>query len=490
MALTTIDFKATFDVVNHKITVTDITNYAGQSVALSAVTGAVSIEDPNGNSYSGSIDQDVSLSTTAITIVPISGGSFVPGTYSIVYVVTVTATSDTVTKTLTFEYDFNSPTVSLELTVNCIQPLLTSTDTTNYTVDGINPTITRAHKIEYPQTTGHADITGTGAVLETDVMYTQANQPLQHSSTLVSTLLYNFGNGFFISDVISGNAYADVTCDNSLCEAYCCLKSQYTRWQNAKCENSKLAETYKNEFILMRSIADQLRNALECGKEDDVSGYLTELKRIGNCTGDCGCSGDEPELVTGLGGGGSTTQQNYFVVGTTDEIIVNTVTSGLNTTSTVSIDPNYTAAITVSDALSFDVVIDSGGSGVLPTITLDNVSLNGTYFLDTVSIENENDTSASVWENNNISFVLSDYVTTVASKDYQIFAKVVLLNEYDPFGTSTQDTIQLNLNVWVQRDQDDVNTRFGFAFESGAILTGDSLINFIDKIKVSFLLKA
>jgi len=328
-----------FNNVTKQIVYTDTTDYTGFTVD----SMSVSIIDPVGAVYTKS---DMTTGSNTYTFSPSldSDGEIIRGIYNITQLAVGAGTDGQRVSNINFNYV--QPTIDLGLTVNCIIPKLSSKDNTNYTVNGENPsTATYAHKIEYPQTTEAADVTGTGQLLETGTFYTIKNIGLQHSSTIVSTVAWTF-NGWSVNDVLTGDAYVDVFCDNDLCDVYCCMRSHWQAWINAKCKSK--TEYEKQGDILAKLIINVtlLKQAMECGKGDDISKYVEQIKTIGNCSGDCGCEDGAPILVTGLGGaisGGTPVDTTTTVVSGDARIIVSNNTIGTNTTATISLDGNFSA---------------------------------------------------------------------------------------------------------------------------------------------------
>lgn len=147
MALSSVDFHLNFSLNSStkKFVITDITDYASQSVAEAAANGVIKIIAPSGvvynntNFLSPDVDVDVSRINSTTIPIPLLTGTTTPepGVYTVVY--TVNDGVNTVSSTKTFTYSYSSPTVKLGTTVDCLSPLLTSTDSTDYTVNSIVP---------------------------------------------------------------------------------------------------------------------------------------------------------------------------------------------------------------------------------------------------------------------------------------------------------------------------------------------------------------
>lgn len=142
MALTSTDFNISFDlsVTNPEFVLTDVTDYASQSVALSDIIGKLKVTAPSGVVYNGTSDVDGNVSRingTTILVPLLSDGTPEVGLYTFEY--TATASSVSVSKVKTFQYSYVKPTETNEATSDCLSPELTGKDTTNYLVNAITP---------------------------------------------------------------------------------------------------------------------------------------------------------------------------------------------------------------------------------------------------------------------------------------------------------------------------------------------------------------
>jgi len=439
MALITVDFETTFQFgagPPKTFQFKDTTDYAGQGVNLADVTGVLKIIAPDtttiyNNVTHGTpdIDPDISLlSVIQIDLPLLGGGGVQQGNYTITYTVEDTFGAPfTVDNTKILDLAYVSPTVDLDMTVNCSTPILTSTDNTPYTVGGVTPVIIRDHQILYPASTQTAPVVGTSAILSTNVFFTIANQDLQHSSSLVSTLTYTFAVDFIVTDSISGNGFIDVNCDAQLCDIYCCLTAQYTRYLDARSANRIQAELEFRKWDEMVGLAHQISIAQECGKGDDISAFVSRLLKLGNCEPGCGCDDGEPQLVVGLGGsggglvvvdsGGTPVIVTPVINGNTTTYTVSlaasfvskvndsfnsTVSAGANVVITTTIDANgnkdfkvdFTSNVTEPEILTFlvDIVLEDG---VLPVVNVTKVSVSGDAFGNAPTVVNKVTTSVS-----------------------------------------------------------------------------------------------
>lgn len=529
MALVTVNLKTTFqfNLSPKTFKFEDITDYSSQGIGLSEVTGVLTIIDPAGNTIYNNIDHtdpdidpDVSLTGVKTILLPLlADSSVMQGEYTITYTVRVAAgTVDpaydiSVEKKLTLTYV--SPTVSLTLTSDCVKPLLKSVDSTSYLVNSVDPTIVRDHKIIYPASLNIADVTGTGGTLETNVFYTIKESTLQHSSSLTSTLTYIYANDFIVTDSITGAAYNDVACDAQLCDIYCCLRAEWNRYESHKNTNERLARDHLANWHQMIGLSEEIRIALECGKGNDISGYVATIQELGNCEAGCGCDDGEPALVTGLGGGtgtvvvesgGSPIIVTKTVEGTTttytvslaDETVTkinnlyNTTLSegaGVTITETVDVNGNINYEITFTDTsvepdiLSFNVNFDISTNSP-PVITISDVSKYGSAFKTlTLAITNTNPIQAD-WLSKNAVFILDGFWLSQGFKNYKVHIEI-LKHTFARFpmpviGRGFDSQVIVNNST---------NLHFRFADTDGFGITGN-MIRFYSNIKLSITLIA
>lgn len=140
--LTTAELNVSYNLDTNKFIFTDVTDYSSQSVTFADISGIIKVTAPSGVVYSGgSPDIDGSTgnrsNTTNISIPLLSSGTPEVGNYVFSYTVTDGVTTIEVTKQ--FNYQYTSPTVILTPTVDCLSPLLTSTDATNYLSGSVSP---------------------------------------------------------------------------------------------------------------------------------------------------------------------------------------------------------------------------------------------------------------------------------------------------------------------------------------------------------------
>lgn len=308
MAITTVSFTTNFDVTTKTINITDTTNYAGGGVALTDAVGVLAVTDPtatqfyNNTDYNApDINPDVSLvNSTTISIPEPTADELLLGNYTITYTVKVDNGVDAVyyvSASVTVDFNYCSPEVTINQTADCVAPLFASVDNTTYTVNGVAPTITRAHSLYFPPGSGLylTPTVTTGATINAYTFYTGPQ-----TTIVESTLSYNYGGGFTVTDVVQGQVTMIVDCDG-VCAVYCCMKALETRRTNAKGVNKKIYDELTATLNICMSLMSLAKFSLECGEQSDAQGYMDKILVLSNCNDDCGCGNDgTPQLVTGL----------------------------------------------------------------------------------------------------------------------------------------------------------------------------------------------
>lgn len=518
MALTTVDFTTTFNYVpsTKLFSFQDTTDYAGQGVAPSSFEGVLKITAPTGldiydnqNWASPDILPGVSLFNTTTIPLPLDGsGNVLQGSYTFVYTVSPDNGVTTVTKTYTYTFAYTRPTISITAAVDYNAPLLSGTDSTNYTVNTITPTITRDFEMTYPSSVNVAPITGTNNVLSTTTIYAIADTALQYTFTLTSTLSYNFGNNLYVADEITGVQRLDVELNANLCQLYCGLRSAYNRMVAAA--GTSQGESYKETFNNLMAIAALLQVAYNCGEGTDASGYIALMKSIAHFD-DCTCDDSTPVLVTGLGGTGT------IVVAPGSGIAVATNSGGSSTTYTVSLDPTllaklnalgntvlvagsgilisestsgYTKTYTISATLDSvqelnQMVTIDFSSGSLPVITEDSSKVYGSI-LKAATVSNVNNGSVSDWNLYNNLFTASVFFTGPSYTYYPIIELVETtvvgssLDKGDQSRTYSLEIVQVKADTFDFR----LKSPFGIPVNGNAVNSTFSSMTFLIKIIV------
>lgn len=346
----TITFSTTFNLrtTTKQFQFVDTTDWAGQGISTTNLFGKFKITSPSGviiynntTNASGGCDINIQASTSSqltIALPLASGGYPEAGIYTIDYTVYSTAlVADYTAQQNTYTYSYVSPAVEIEQTVDCISPLFTSSDITNYEVDGLTPTKVEVHTVYYPVgTAGYASPTvGSGITVTTGTFWNGTQ-----STEIESTLTYVYSDDLIIWDIVTGTSEVLVDCVDA-CAIYCCVRSAEQRMITAQTANRTEYPALALLFSQAMGVVGLILLARTCTKSTDISGYLTYLRNLLNCTDDCSCSGDAPTQVTGLGG-----LVNEVVVNSAGEpISVNAVTVGNTTTYTITFNPDTLSLI-------------------------------------------------------------------------------------------------------------------------------------------------
>lgn len=349
----------TLNTTPKKFVFLDNNPYTAASIPLTGVKGVFSITSPSGvvvynnTSYGASSDIVANLSlTNAITIPLPNLANQAPeqGVYTITYSVQITDGSNPayiISQTRTYDFTYSSPTVSITPQVDCIQPLFTATDATDYVVNSITPTKTRTITLDYPANSGGTPVTNTAsATITTSTFYTGLQ-----AVTVSSVLSYTYGTGFYIADTIAGTKSINVDC-SYVCQLYCCLKSLRNNVENNRGVNDVEFARWESRFSQAMAQLELLFLAIDCGKQEDANTYISSIKTISNCTDDCSCTDGTPTLVTGLG----IQNVNVAVVSGGTPITVTSNTSGGITTYTVT----FSAALVSQLSAMYNTVVAAG----------------------------------------------------------------------------------------------------------------------------------
>jgi len=370
--MATLSFETTFDITTKTFLAEDTSDYAGQGIALTDVNGCFTITSPSGVVIYNNVDFsnancdiyiDNALTSQQTVNLPLDGtGAVEAGTYTVLYTVydTNLLTYSTVTNTYTFAY--TTPTVAITQTIDCVSPLFTSVDATNYVVNSITPSITRVHSIYYPVGSGGVTTTGSTTTVTSSTFYNGTQ-----TTEIESTLSYVFTDGLIVTDVIEGVKEVVVDC-TWVCSIYCCIKALEARVQEYSHTNRVEYEKSKALFSQVMALVGLAKLAIECGESADVDGYLASIRSLTECTEDCSCDGDEPALVTGLGG----LVNEVVVQAGSANVTVTPVTVGNTTTYTINLGAAFVSLV---NSLYNSVV--AAGDNI--TVTPVTVGITTTY---------------------------------------------------------------------------------------------------------------
>lgn len=343
--MATISFVTTFDLTlsPKQFIFEDTTDYVGQGIAEVNVNGCFKITAPSGTVVYNNTDFSNSGCDIRIAVdrfnqstmqLPLTTASLVePGQYIIEYSVYNSSAVETYTETETYSFTYISPVICIEQTVDCLSPLFTSTDATDYVVSGFTPALIRQHILQYPLGSGASNtVTATVTISRgSGQFYTGGTQTTQ----INTSLQYTFTDGLTVKDYVTGAKEIVPEC-TEICDIYCGLRS-IEQQMVAASGNLTEYNRLKSLFSQIMSLVELAQLSIQCGKSDDTSGYLTLIKALGNFTGDCCCTGDTPTAVVGLNG-----IINEVICESVDLVVLVTpVVAGNTTTYQFALDPEF-----------------------------------------------------------------------------------------------------------------------------------------------------
>lgn len=262
-------------------------------------------------------------------------------------------------------------TLCIEQSYDCYCSKFTSTDATNYSVNGATYTIvTKEHRIKYPTGIIPAipDLVSTDTsinTITTSPLYTKG-----WTTVMTTNVLYDWDT-YFVDYTYYGTKDVEVVCDNELCGIQTCLENLYAAWLDASNNNPAEAAKYQFKLNKITYLLAQYQVAIDCGDTQAAADYVTAIKVVLDTTGcscGCGCSeSDAPEMVVGFCGTTATSTANVQI-GTTEG-------SGITITSEIVNDVTiYTLSIdqtVIGEWFGGKVLLINGtGATQYATITL------------------------------------------------------------------------------------------------------------------------
>lgn len=292
----------------------DTSNLVGQSIPLVNVVGNFTITAPSGaviynntNLTNAGCDINLVASLVSQQVINIPLNSFgLPevGNYTIVYKVWNSALSVFYTQTNVFNYQYIAPEICINQRVDCISPLFSSVDATDYAVNGIVPVINGTHTLNYPfGSVGEGapttlPFTAQASVIAVSVFY-QGSQSTEISANLSYTFVGGV-NSFIVNDLISGQRSVKVDCAY-ICSILCCVRTFDKIKEGFRCTNSIKFKEHDEIFHEIMSYVGLMKFSIECGLGDEVCDYLEKIKMLSNCSDACKCSSESASRVIGLG---------------------------------------------------------------------------------------------------------------------------------------------------------------------------------------------
>ncbi len=455
-----------FGIVAKTLSFTDFYGSTGVYVSTynllgSNVKGILKVTAPDGtviyNNTSYSTPDIVGSTSTWLKSIPMpvnGDGSLVTGIYQVQYSVQITDGTNPpyiVVNNFSYNFQYATPKVSITQSADCISPLYKTADLTNYTVNGVLPTMTRTLTLNYPDGSAGASspIVTTGNIISTGVFY---NGTQTTTVSTVATYIYTAVGSyptFTVSDTIAGAQELLVDC-TFVCAISCCLQTLESNMSKAQGVDDILYQAYKDQFELCMSYVELALLAISCGQSTKVNGYITKIQNIANCSSGCDCGSGSYSLVVGLGGssvnvsvvsGGSPVSVTSSVVGNTtvytislSSTFVNIVNNSYNT-----VVNNTDGTLTVTSSGSNPKTYTVNSTNAVPnrvelkctmqcnspvanaaswTITNASVVTSGTKFqAPTVAVYTPSDPN---WLNINNWFSVSGFFTGTPDNNYKI----------------------------------------------------------------------
>lgn len=302
--MATISFNTYFDlidagVIHNKSFIVDTSDYISQGLSTSDLNGNVKVVSPGGVIIYNNTDftdahcDMPSVVTPGTPFIPLPltpSGSIQPGDYIYTYTVFNKSLSVYYTFTQTVTYSYVRPVADIVQTIDYDAPLFTSTDSTIYTVNSVDPFFKLlTHTVYYPHGSAgqNSPIISSNSLIQTPTFY-----PGTQTSVINTQLTYKFNgvtNGIVILDEVNGSKEFLVSA-NSICSLYCCLHALYERMVAAKCANHSSYDQLALLFSQVMGLVVMINTAKSCGHTNDVDCYLNEIQELTGCTSDCaGC---------------------------------------------------------------------------------------------------------------------------------------------------------------------------------------------------------
>ena len=308
-------------------------------LTLSNIKGLIKIVSPSGTAIytnAGWAADDFSSpdiegatptwSKTGMALALDSADKVEQGVYLFYYKLSTDGSALAFTVENTFTYTHDSPVISIDMSVSCRTSELTSDDATDYDVDNITPTVTRAHALTKPTGAGctmsltatneKTRVVGGGGASTTDI-WTKIWQ-----TTLTSTLVYEYEdwnslNWILVNDSVSGHDSINVECDDCGCNIRACVIALQTKWLNAVGggEGRARADELGEKVLKVLNNWMLYNQAERCG--DDSEEYCEAIAAI-VISEDCQCSSADTisehvvAWADSVGGGGSGTSVAFY----------------------------------------------------------------------------------------------------------------------------------------------------------------------------------
>lgn len=293
------NFDLIFDFTTNNLVVRSTTDYSSYNVYpdSSFLVFVLNIKSPDGTDiyskdpllmppdYNEGIGQ-----AEIVQIAKYEDGSLQKGSYIVdLYVI---GGGHTFTKKKNFTFiGYDAPDLNLEIKYDCITPLLTLKDKTDYKLSkysDVEPsTIVWDHTFDSPINEVYAT-----KDVEIDTFYS-GNQV----TSSVVDITYHVGDDLYFIDSINKDLEVKIVCIQDLCQVYSIVDSLHKKYINAQ-SLSRDTEKVRQEWVLAVALMTMIKDALICGNTERLSYLHSELIRLsGNCG--CGCEEEEGVLITG-----------------------------------------------------------------------------------------------------------------------------------------------------------------------------------------------
>jgi len=307
-------FQITFDLTatTKALSFTDTSVYssgsyipANMSVIIRVVDGSGTVIYSNGGYDSNDFSNPDFTGNGTKTGIPLqvdAADDPVTGVYYFYMKSKDSVSGDVLTASNSHNYTYESPTVAITQSADCLTSELTSTDSTSYTVNSISPTKTISHTVAEPEGSG-ADNPGT----TTDVTRiigggsTDATRLWTGDwTTIILTALsyvmetWNGSSYIIITDSVTGNQKITVRCTNCIATLQTCISALYDRWVAALTTNFSESKRLGNIVMQVLSLVQEHNEAMKEG--EDYSSIAAEIGTLLNSEGYT-CSVDDDTSV-------------------------------------------------------------------------------------------------------------------------------------------------------------------------------------------------
>lgn len=328
--------------------------------------------------------KDITISDAGTEIAVGSAFNLIEGLeYTFSFVSVVTANTNEIEQEYTFTYTVQSSSVDSQITVDIPASRMRVLDTSSYpSLEGFQaPNVTRSGTIERPGNLSSLNYPNNANFY---VFPLHVGTWTFSYTTNVNYSLEGSGNSVVYREGFYKIKTQHISVENGMCCMYSALKETYTRYNNAKCKNTELADRYAEDLNKISNLFSLAYNAVACNHLADISEYVTEAKSIAN-TSLCSCSGDasDGDLVLDILG-----YETVYAGTSSDEQQETDVTIN-STTLEVTESPANTFSINFDNALLNTAVEGSTSfNDLVGQITALNQSL--TALDSTVTSESEN----------------------------------------------------------------------------------------------------